>query len=202
MLSSSAFRLDRYVQERLTTAMNEPFMQFENSMPEQENFADSVARHLPFLTRVIRRLVHSDYMLEDLVQQTALKALSNAHQFRFESTLKTWLTSIAINEVYQQYRCAWHRRAVSLTPEMLATDLSGPVDVPHTSYEVNQRALAVRDAVSRLPKGYRRVVELCDFQCLSLAEAARRLGLTLSAVKSRRHRARQKLLRLVGNFSD
>ncbi len=55
-------------------------------------------------------------------------------------------------------------------------------------------------AVSRLPHSYRSVVELCDFQSLPMIEAARKLGITLPAIKSRRHRARQKLLPLVAKL--
>ena len=51
----------------------------------------------------------------------------------------------------------------------------------------------LRDAVSKLPHGYRSVLELCDLQELSAREAALRLGLTAAAVKIRRHRGRRRL---------
>lgn len=169
-------------------------------MAEQQNFADRVALHLPVLTRVVRGLVRGDQMADDIVQQTVLKALTNADQFRFESALKTWLTSIAINEVRQAYRCRWRKRAVPLITETLDVERYQQVEVPHHSYEANERDLLVRDAVSRLPHRYRSVVELCDFQSLSMIEAARKLGISLPAIKSRRHRARQKLLRIVAKL--
>ena len=52
-------------------------------------------------------------MAEDVVQQTVPEVLMHVDQFRFESTLKIWLTSIAINEVYQAYRFAGRRRYFS-----------------------------------------------------------------------------------------
>ena len=131
---------------------------------------------------------------EDIVQQTVLKALTNADQFRFESALKTWLGSIAINEVRQGYRCRWQRSTVALITEAVDRDRSRPLERLNDRYETKERDILVRDAVSRLPETYRIIVELCEFQQLSLVEAARKLGLTLPAVKSRRHRARQKLL--------
>jgi RNA polymerase sigma-70 factor, ECF subfamily len=169
-------------------------------MVDQQHFADSVAQHVPFLTRVVRSLVRGDQMLEDIVQQTVLKALTNAHQFRFDSALETWLVSIAINEVRQAYRSRWHRRAVRLITESFDADRYQGVEFPHNTYEADERDVLVRRAVSRLPQKYRSVVELCDFQRLPLNEAARKLGLTLPAVKSRRHRARQKLLPLVAKL--
>jgi RNA polymerase sigma-70 factor (ECF subfamily) len=167
---------------------------------EQQNFADCIALHLPFLNRVVRRLMHGDEMAEDVVQQTVLKALMHVDQFRFESTLKTWLTSIAINEVYQAYRFVERRRAISLTTETFDMDQCQRLDFPKNTYEIRERELLVRKAVSRLPEMYRSVVELCDLQCLPMKEAALKLGLTLPAIKTRRHRARQKLQRLVANL--
>lgn len=162
-------------------------------MTKQQNFADCVAQHLPFLNRVVRSLVRGDQMAEDIVQQTVLKALTNAQQFRFQSALRTWLASIAVNEVRQAYRCLWRSRAVPLITEDGELDRCQRLEFPNDRYEAEQRDLLVREAVSRLPQKYRSVVELCDFQRVPMNEAARTLGLTLPALKTRRHRARQKL---------
>ena len=169
---------------------------------EQQNFADSVALHLPFLNRVVRRLMRGDEGAEDVVQQTVLKALMHVDQFRFEATLKTWLTSIAVHEVYQVYRFVGRRRAVPLTAETLDVDRLQRLEFAKDVYEAKEQELLVRSAVSRLPDMYRSVVELCDLQCIPINEAALKLGLTLPAIKSRRHRARQKLRRLVANLHN
>jgi RNA polymerase sigma-70 factor, ECF subfamily len=169
-------------------------------MPRHVNFANSVAQHLPYLTRMARGLTRDDSLTEDLVQQTILKALVHGDQFRCESTLKTWLTSIARNEFYQSYRCEWRRRAVPLVTEHVDGYGVLQVDSLSPAYEAKEREAVVREAVSRLPQSYRSVVELCDLQCLSLQEAAAKLQLTLAAVKTRRQRARRKLLRFVVNL--
>ena len=166
-------------------------------MAEQPNFANSLAQHLPFLTRFIGGVMCGDQSSEDIVQQTFLKALTKAGQYRFESGLRTWLVSIAINEVRQAYRSGWRRRAVPLITEDIDSLRSEPFDCFNHSYQASERDTVLRKAVSRLPPAYRSVVELCDFQQMPMREAARELGLTLSAIKSRRHRARQKLLPLV-----
>jgi len=169
----------------------------DDVISQQANFANCVAQHLPGLTRVVSSLMRGDQGAEDIVQQTVVKALTNADQFRFESSLRTWLISIAVNEVRQVYRSAWHRRAVPLMTESVDSIRTQPLESPNIAYQTNERALLVRKAVSRLPQAYRCVVELCDFQQVPMREAARQLGLTLAAIKSRRHRARQKLLPLV-----
>ena len=132
-------------------------------------------------------------MAEDIVQQTMLKALVHADQFGFRSTMKTWLISIALNELRQVYRCKRRARLVPLATEILESDQSPQVESPSANYETREREALIRRAVSHLPESYRHVVELCDLQRLPLQEAAARLRLTLAAVKTRRQRARQKL---------
>jgi RNA polymerase sigma-70 factor (ECF subfamily) len=169
-------------------------------MAEQQNFADSVAQHLPYLNRMVSGMTRGDQMTEDIVQQTILKALIHADQFRFESALKTWLGSIAINEVHQLYRSKSRTHVVQLITETLDVNGFHPVELPKDTYEGKERDVLVRHAVSRLPESYRSVVELCDFQHVPLNEVARKLGLTVSAVKTRRRRARLKLRPLVANL--
>ena len=165
-------------------------------MADQPNFAECVAQHVPYLNRMVRGIMRGDPTSEDIVQQTIFKALVHANQFRFDSSLKTWLVSIAINEVNQLYRSKWRTRAVPLTTEIPEVHRWGHVaDLQNDCYEAKQRDILVRRAVSYLPGQYRSVVELCDLQSLPMKEAAHKLGLTLPAVKSRRQRAR-KILRL------
>lgn len=181
--------------------LHEFFVRTEKDlMPRQVNFANSVAQHLPYLKRMARGLTRDDSLTEDLVQQTILKALVHGDQFRCESTLKTWLTSIARNEFYQIHRCKWRRRAVPLVTEHVEEYGTLQVDSLSPAYEAKERQAVLRQAVSRLPPSYRSVVELCDFQCLSLQEAAAKLQLTLAAIKTRRQRARRKLQRFVVNL--
>jgi RNA polymerase sigma-70 factor (ECF subfamily) len=162
-------------------------------MPRQEEFANSVAQHLPYLKRMVRGLTRNDPMTDDIVQETVLKALAHADEFRSESTLKTWLTSIAKNELRQFYRCKWRTCSVPLITEDIESERSSQVDSPRPSYQTTDRDALLRHAVSRLPESYRSVVELCDLQRLPLEEAAARLSLTIAAVKTRRQRARKKL---------
>jgi RNA polymerase sigma-70 factor (ECF subfamily) len=171
-------------------------------MPEQATFANCVAQHLPYLTRMVGGLTRNDAATDDIVQQTMLKALLHADQFRFESTLKTWLTSIAKNELRQLYRCKWRIYGVPLITETLESDRPLQVESSALKYEVSEREALIRQAVSRLPTSYRSVVELCDLQGLCLQEAATRLQLTLPAIKTRRQRARRKLRRFFANLNN
>lgn len=170
-------------------------------MTEQQNLSDALTQHLPFLNRMVVSRMRNRQMAEDVVQQAVLKALVHADQLRFEPALKTWLASIAINEARQTFRSKWLTRMVSLTAETLDADRSDLIEYPGKAHDAKERQTIVRQAVSLLPESYRAVVELCDLQEVSMREAARRLGLTLAAVKSRRHRARKHLRDFVSKFA-
>jgi RNA polymerase sigma-70 factor (ECF subfamily) len=159
----------------------------------EAKFANCVGQHLSYLERIVRSLMRNDPMTEDIVQETILKALVHAERFRFESTLKTWLTSIAMNEVRSFYRCKWRTRSVPLIAERLESDRPLQVDFVGPSHQARERDALIRRAVSQLPERYRSIVELCDLQCVPLREAAEQLRLTLEAAKTRRKRARKKL---------
>lgn len=169
-------------------------------MAELHGFGDSVSQHVPYLKRIVCRLTRGGQFADDIVQQTVLKALVHADQFRFESSLKTWLTSIATNEIYQVYRSKWRTCVVPLGTETLEIERSRSLQLKDDSYEDKERDTLVRYAVSRLPGPYRCVVELCDLQELPVQQAAQQLGVTASAVKTRLHRARKKLRPLLARL--
>jgi RNA polymerase sigma factor (sigma-70 family) len=109
------------------------------------------------------------------VQQTMLKALAHADQFRFQLTMKTWLTSIAMNEVRQVYRSKWQTCAVPSITEKVKSDRLPWVECPSASYQARERNAFIRRPVWRLPELYRFVVELRDLQLLPQQEVAARL---------------------------
>jgi RNA polymerase sigma-70 factor (ECF subfamily) len=66
----------------------------------------------------------------------------------------------------------------------------------------NEATVRLRAALDRLPEKYRTVIHLRYLEYLSLSEVARRLGLTISAVKTRQVRAQQKMAKLLVESSQ
>jgi RNA polymerase sigma-70 factor, ECF subfamily len=160
----------------------------------EEAFWDLIQPYMAPLTRFARMRLHSDPEAEDIVQQAILRALSHLRQFRGEASFKTWLTTIASNEVSQ-----W-RRGRAVTPirplrEDRAAILKDPTDAPDMQFQRRQDVERLHKALTRLPEKYRRMIQLRDLNELSIAETARSLSLTTAAVKTRHHRARKLLLR-------
>ena len=135
---------------------------------------------------------------EDIFQQTICRALANFQQFRGDSSFLTWLCTIALNEVRQLIRKRRRIRLISLDEDLI--NVTSRSESTASSLELLCRAdtqRSVRLAVEALPRTFRSVVELRDFEGLSLQDVAKRLHLTLPAVKSRHFRARHRLRRAI-----
>ena len=124
-------------------------------------------------------------LAEDAVQETFLRAYRHYDSFEGRSSLKTWLTAIAVNVCRSMRRSAWHRRTVSLDA---LPDL--PVQESGT-----QGDGTVTQAVMKLPPDQREVILLHEMQGIKLREIAEMKRLPLPTVASRLKRAKDRLRR-------
>jgi RNA polymerase sigma-70 factor (ECF subfamily) len=142
-----------------------------------------------FVYRVACRIVDAE-AAEDVAQDAMLLAYRHREAFRGDSRYHTWLYRIAATAAFGYLR---KRRR---TPELLATeetvpDAADPASSPEAQLADFEQAAAALAALERLSPMYRDVVVLR----LELSEAAtaERLGITVSNVKVRAHRARHML---------
>jgi RNA polymerase sigma-70 factor (ECF subfamily) len=158
---------------------------------QAECFAVLIDRHLGAVRRKIASMVGNAADADDLLQEVLLKVWHHLPAFRSESSFRTWMTRVAINEVLQAYRrekC----RPLCLAPGDLDT-LASHDESPLQSVARVEVTQAVRRAVERLPAKYSQVLILRDLDQLSARETAQCLRWSIPAVKTRLFRARQKL---------
>jgi RNA polymerase sigma-70 factor (ECF subfamily) len=149
-------------------------------------------RHLESIRRCIGFMLRGNGAVEDLAQQVVLKAWRFLSAFRAESSYRTWLTRVAINEVRQ-----FQRRELRLARFQELPDpdvLASRDESPDEHFARVQRAETVRAVVKSLPAMYREVVMLRELEELSILEIAERLRCTVPAVKSRLFLGRSMLL--------
>jgi RNA polymerase sigma-70 factor (ECF subfamily) len=133
---------------------------------------------------------------EDVAQEAFLKALRNLDVFRAEAKFSTWLISIALNEARAKLRRARTVRIESLDDDakearaVLPDPLWDWREVPSEMIEQLEVRQWIEDAVSELPVIYREVFLLRDVEELSIGETSQMLGISISSVKVRLHRAR------------
>ncbi len=159
---------------------------------QSEYFTALMDRHLSAIRRCIGFMLRGNEATEDLIQEVVLKAWTFLSAFRAESSFRTWLTSVAINEVRQFQR---HELRASRFQELSNVDvLPSRDESPHEHFVRMQRTKALRAIIASLPDIYREVVMLREFEELSILEIAERLRCTVPAVKSRLFRGRSMLL--------
>jgi RNA polymerase sigma-70 factor, ECF subfamily len=155
---------------------------------QPECFAVLMDRHLFAVRRHIASMLRNSMEVDDLVQEVLLKVWRKLSTFRSESSFRTWMTRVAINEVLQWYRRErYHSRCQS--PGDLGA-LASFCDSPHHHVARAEAMRRVRKAVARLPEKYREVMVLREFDELSIRETAESVHASVPAVKSRLLRAR------------
>jgi len=157
-----------------------------------ECFAVLIDRHSGAVKRRIASMVGNKADADDLLQETLLKVWLHLPAFRSESSFRTWMTRVAINEVLQAYRrekC----KPICLAPSDLDA-LASRDESPYLAVARVEITRAVRHAVERLPAKYGQVLILRDLDQLSEHQTAQYLQSNIPTVKTRLFRARQKLL--------
>jgi RNA polymerase sigma-70 factor (ECF subfamily) len=99
-----------------------------------EVFADLLRPHLKPVRSFVRRTVRNEFDVDDRIQQTLLKAYTRLHQFRFQSRFRTWLISIALNEIRQNARLRCKSRLVFDEGKSISITRSDNKDCPFEIY--------------------------------------------------------------------
>lgn len=147
-------------------------------------------------------------------RETAEDALAEAarkiSQFDGRSSFSTWLYRVVANHALMRLRSASRRREVALFadradgPETAVWDELAwrPVLPPDQEVAAEDSLKVVEKLCAQLPEKYCPVVWLCDFEEIALPAAAARLGLTARGAKSRLHRGRVELRRLICGLGE
>jgi RNA polymerase sigma-70 factor, ECF subfamily len=133
----------------------------------------------------------------DLCQEVFLRVFRMLHQFRGQSTLRTWVYRIALNQASNRLRW-WRRRHRA---QQVSLEAAGTIDAsdgtPSTRPDevLRQREIAGRvwKALDALPFDQRAIIVLREIDGLSYEEIAGALGVAVGTVKSRLARARGQL---------
>jgi len=157
-------------------------------------------RHRTPVFRFACRMLGSAPQAEDVTQECFLSILRRPEAFQAErASLRTYLCAIARHLALKQLRKRGQETLVDDPPEEAPGGAAGERDALSTVIEA-EAAEAVRRAVGDLPPLQREAVVLFEYQELSLAEIAMVCDVDVGTVKSRLHRARERLRRTLTPF--
>ena len=148
----------------------------------------------------ILTIVRNEAEAEDGAQETMINAFRHLKTFRGDAKFSTWLVTIAMNEARKRLRRV---KAASEEPlEELTEEKEGDFtpavltdwrEIPLEALERKELRKRLREAVEMLPGKYRVVFVLRDIEGLNQEETRAVLGINVTLVKVRLHRARMML---------
>jgi RNA polymerase sigma-70 factor (ECF subfamily) len=144
-------------------------------------------------------MLHNCDDAEDTAQEVFLQLLRKVHTFRGESSFSTWLHRLTTNCVLMEMRRKRLRRCEASSPEVtFAADRENVVldatleFFPAPTDHIFDR-ISLGDAMSQLPTGYQKILELHDVLGHTHGEIATLLGINVGTSKSKLHRARVRM---------
>ncbi len=148
---------------------------------------DKIVPHLPHLRAFGRMLARDRTLADDLVQETVLRALVHAHQFRPDTNLKAWLTTILRNCYFDERR---NRKRFA----RFAEEMAPPPTATSGDQEAHLELVEFERVFANLPALQREALTLVGASGLSYKEAADIAGCAIGTIKSRISRAREQML--------
>ena len=138
----------------------------------------------------IRRLVITHDDADDALQNTFLNAWKNIGSFRAESSMLTWLWSIATNEALNIIRRRRRENSVALDDvrEILASSAEGS-----TWFDGDAAMIRLQNAILKLPEKQRAVFNMRYFDEMSYEEMSSVTGTSVGALKASYHHAVKKI---------
>ncbi|MDM5155019.1 sigma-70 family RNA polymerase sigma factor [Bacillus sp. DX1.1] len=134
------------------------------------------------------------HLSDDITQDVFIKVFKNWHSFRNESSVKTWLLKITRNTALNHLKSSYFKRV------SLVGFFRDDKEYPSAEEEFfNKEDIdGIWNIVLNLPKKHREVLILDAKYELSYDEIAETLGVSIGTVKSRLHRARVRVSKVLG----
>ncbi|MGW4490808.1 sigma-70 family RNA polymerase sigma factor [Streptomyces sp. NPDC004376] len=148
--------------------------------------------------RYVAHLCGDPQAVDDLAQDTFLRALGSLHRFEGRSSARAWLLAIARRAVIDSYRYAAARPRLSDVPDwQVAVERAQPRDLPGFD-----DGIALLDLLATLPDERREAFVLTQIAGLPYAEAAQLSDCPIGTVRSRVARARVTLMDLLDDAEE
>ncbi len=167
---------------------------------DQRAYELLVIKYQRRIERLIARMVRDPDLVQDIAQETFLRAYRALHQFRGEAQFYTWLYRIAVNTA-KKALVEMRRDPVMLESALHVSDEDDETfrarsepstdETPETVMAAQEIAAAVNAAMDALPEDLRQAVTLREIEGLSYEEIAAAMNCPIGTVRSRIFRARE-----------
>ena len=164
---------------------------------DKKAFGILVEKYNKKLTRLLSRMVRDQSEIEDIVQDSFIKAYRAINNFRGDSAFYTWLYRIGINTA-KNHLVSLGRRPKAMN-NVEIEDIENfddghemrSLETPETSMMTNEIVVTVNQAIEFLPDDLRQAISLREMDGLSYEEIADIMDCPIGTVRSRIFRARE-----------
>jgi len=159
-----------------------------------ENYRVLVDRYSPMVFHVVRKFERDDDEAEELSQQIFVKAYEKLESYNRESKFSSWLYSIAMNHCrdYAKNIRRSNKRFSEMEPGYIELQ-AGDEKTPHLNLEVKEWKYLLKQAMLKLSSDYKEPFLMKYRDGISYEVMSEQLGVSVSALKVRVHRARKEL---------
>jgi RNA polymerase sigma-70 factor, ECF subfamily len=155
-------------------------------------------------------MTHNQMDAQDVTQEVFLTIFRKAHTFQGKSAFSSWVYRVALNAVYMKLRSKKKDQSISVEDAFPSFNGAGYHQEVIRDWSENAESLmfsnetknVIQSAVDQLPEKEKIAFLLRDVEGLSTEEAAEALDLSISAVKSRLHRARLILRKKLSGYFE
>jgi RNA polymerase sigma-70 factor (ECF subfamily) len=164
---------------------------------DKHAFGMLVDKYQRKLARLLSRMIRDQSEIEDVVQESFIKAYRALPNFRGDSAFYTWLYRIGINTAKNHLVSLGRRPTVSTDIEIEdaenfdSGDELRTMETPETALMTKEIAQTVNDTVASLPEELRTAITLREIEGLSYEEIATIMSCPIGTVRSRIFRARE-----------
>ncbi|HLW32394.1 MAG TPA: RNA polymerase sigma factor [Aequorivita sp.] len=168
-----------------------------------ELFEILLRRYNELLYRTIRSYMDYESDVEDVMQDTYIKAFEKLYQFKNEAKFSTWLIRIGINEALQRRRKSPKYQTIGLQQDDTILQIEDQnIMNPERNTIYKESSTFMETAIDTLPEKYKIVFMLKEVEGMGISEISQCLHLSNSNVKVRLHRARTMLKTSILKLTD
>ena len=179
---------------------------------DKRAFGLLVEKYRRKVIRLLSRMVRNPDDLEDIAQETFIKAYRALPQFRGDAAFYTWLYRIAVNTA-KNFLVARGKTMRTVSDQAVNDEdepderlMAQEIGTPESELLSKQVAIAVNEAVDALPEELRQAITLREMEGMSYEEIAEYMACPIGTVRSRIFRAREaiasKLRPILGTPDD
>jgi RNA polymerase sigma-70 factor (ECF subfamily) len=163
---------------------------------DEEAFQQMVVEFGSMVVNLAFRFIGNKSDAEDVSQDVFIKIWKNVKSYKGESSLKTWVYRITVNESLNFVR----RQKINSFIGFLESGISISDDSAEEALLRKEKTNLVRKAIQKLPKNQRIAITLRSFKNLSYDEIAEIMDISKSSVESLLFRAKKGLKKKLSNY--